>query len=113
FQTDQSAPRGKVIEIDTTNPARNNWKVVVPESKETLQGVEFVNNRFILNYLKDAYTQVKIYETSGKLVNEVVFPGIGSASGFDGKATDKETFYAFTGFTTPTTIYRYDMVTGK
>ena len=108
-----NAPRGKVIEIDTTNPARNNWKVVVPESKETLQSVSFVNNRFILNYLKDAYTQVKIYETSGKLVSEVAFPGIGSASGFGGKATDKETFYAFTGFTTPTTIYRYDMVTGK
>ena len=113
FQTDLDAPRGKVIEIDTTNPARNNWKVVVPESKETLQSTTFVNNRFILNYLKDAYTQVKIYEANGKLVSEVAFPGIGSAGGFGGKATDKETFYSFTGFTTPTTIYRYDMVSGK
>jgi prolyl oligopeptidase len=113
FQTDLQAPRGKVIEIDTTNPARSNWRVIVPESKETLQSVGFVNNRFILNYLKDAYTQVKIYETGGKFVNEVMFPGIGSAGGFGGKATDKETFYSFTGFTTPTTIYRYDMMTGK
>ena len=113
FQTDLQASRGKIIEIDTANPARANWKVVVPESKEALQSVGFVNNRFILNYLKDAYTQVKIYETSGKLVSEVSFPGIGSAGGFSGKVTDKETFYSFTGFTTPTTIYRYDMVTGK
>jgi len=113
FQTDLEAPRSKIIEIDANNPVRSNWKVVVPESKETLQSVSFVNNRFILNYLKDAYTQVKIYETTGKLVNEVVFPGIGSAAGFSGKMTDKETFYAFTGFTMPTTIYRYDMVTGK
>ena len=113
FQTDLQAPRGKLIEIDTANPARSNWKVVVPEGKETLQGTNFVNNKFVLNYLKDAYTQVKIYDPSGKLVNEVGFPGIGSAEGFGGKATDKETFYAFTGFTTPTTIYRYDMTTGK
>ena len=113
FQTDLQAPRGKVIEIDTSKPARNNWKVVVPESKETLQATSFVNNKFILNYLKDAYTQVKIYDVAGKLVNEVTFPGIGSAEGFAGKATDKETFYSFTGFTTPTTIYRYDMTTGK
>ena len=113
FQTDLQAPRGKVIEIDTANAARNNWKVVVPESKEALQSATFVNNRFILNYLKDAYTQVKIHETSGKLVSEVTFPDIGTASGFGGKTTDKETFYAFTGFTTPTTIYRYDMATGK
>ena len=113
FQTDLQSPRGKVIEIDTSNPARANWKVVVPESKETLQSVSYVNNKFITNYLKDAYTQVRIYDTAGKLVNEVAFPDIGSASGFSGKATDTETFYSFTGFTTPTTIYRYDMVTGK
>ena len=113
FQTDLQAPRGKLIEIDTANPARSNWKVVVPEGKETLQATSFVNKKFVLNYLKDAYTQVKIYDSTGKLVNEVGFPGIGSAEGFGGKATDKETFYAFTGFTTPTTIYRYDMTTGK
>jgi prolyl oligopeptidase len=113
FQTDLQASRGKVIEVDVSKPARDNWKVIVPESKETLQTTSFVNNKFITNYLKDAYTQVKVYDTAGKLVNEVAFPGIGSAEGFGGKATDKETFYSFTGFTTPTTIYRYDMTTGK
>jgi prolyl oligopeptidase len=113
FQTNLQAPRGKIIEIDTNTPARSNWKVIVPESKETLQATTFVNNKFILNYLKDAYTQVKIYDTTGKFVREVAFPGIGSAEGFGGKPTDKETFYSFTSFTTPTTIYRYDMTTGK
>jgi len=113
FRTDLQASRGKVIQVDTTNPARSNWKVVVPEAKETLQATTFVNNKLILNYLKDAYTQVKIYNTSGKLLSEVAFPGIGSADGFSGKPGDKETFYSFTGFTTPTTIYRYDMTTGK
>ena len=113
FQTDLQAPRGKIVEIDTSKPARSNWKVVVPESKETLQSTTVVDKKFVLNYLKDAYTQVKIYDTAGKLVNEVAFPGIGSADGFGGKSTDKETFYSFTGFTTPTTIYRYDMTSGK
>ena len=113
FQTDLQSPRGKVIEIDVAKPKRANWKVVVPETKETLQTVALVNHKFVLNYLKDAYTQVKIYDTSGKFVNEITFPGIGTAEGFSGKATDKETFYAFTGFTTPTTIYRYDFATGK
>ncbi|HEU4713772.1 MAG TPA: prolyl oligopeptidase family serine peptidase [Pyrinomonadaceae bacterium] len=113
FHTDLESPRGKVVEIDVNNPARNSWKVIVPETKDALQGVSYVNHKFILNYLKDAYTQVKIHDTSGKFVSEVAFPGIGSASGFGGKAKDKETFYYFTGFTTPTTIYRYDMTTGK
>ena len=113
FQTDLQAPRSKVIEVDVSKPARDNWKVIVPEGKETLQTTSFVNNKFVTNYLKDAYTQVKVYDTAGKLVNEVAFPGIGTAEGFGGHATDKETFYSFTGFTTPTTIYRYDMTTGK
>ena len=113
FQTDRKAPRGKIIEIDVNKPGTENWKDAVTETKESLQTSTLVNHRFILNYLKDAYTQVRIHETSGKLVNEVQFPGIGSADGFGGRSNDKETFYSFTGFTAPTTIYRYDMTTGK
>jgi len=113
FQTDLNAPRGKIIEIDVNKPGSENWKDAVTETKESLQTSTLVNHRFILNYLKDAYTQVRIHETSGKLVNEVQFPGIGSADGFGGRSNDKETFYSFTGFTAPTTIYRYDMTTGK
>lgn len=113
FQTDLNASRGKIVEIDLSNPSRDTWKVIVPETKEALQGVNIVDHKFILNYLKDAYTQVKIHDTTGKFLSEISFPGIGSAAGFGGKAKDKETFYYFTGFTTPTTIYRYDMTTGK
>lgn len=113
FQSDLNAPRGKIVEIDVSKPARDNWKLLVPETKDALQSASVVNNRFILNYLKDAYTQVRIHDLAGKQVGEVAFPGIGSAAGFGGKAKDKETFYYFTGFTTPTTIYRYDMTTGK
>ncbi len=113
FQTDLESPRGKVIEIDIGKPGRSDWKVVVPESKETMQSVSLVNHMFVVNYLKDAYTQVKIYDTKGGFVREVEFPGIGFAEGFKGKANDKETFYSFTGFTRPATIYRYDMVSGK
>jgi len=113
FQTDSESPRGKIIEIDIRKPARANRAVVVPESKDALQSSTLVDNKFILNYLKDAYTQVRIHDTKGKLLSEVAFPEIGSAGGFGGKAKDKETFYYYTGFTTPTTIYRYDMTTGK
>lgn len=113
FYTDLESPRGKLIEIDVTKPERANWKILVPESKEALQSASFVNHQFILNYLKDAYTQVRIYDRNGKFVRDVPFPGIGSADGFVGKATDTETFYLFTSFTTPTTIYRYDLTTGK
>lgn len=112
-QTDLNAPRGRVIAIDTRNPARTNWKEIIPEAKETLSGVSLVGDHFIASYMQDAYTRVKLFSTAGKFVREVELPGIGTAGGFGGKRTDKETFYSFTGFTTPTTIYRYDIASGK
>ncbi len=113
FQTDRDAPRKKLIAIDTRAPAQQNWKVIVPEAKETLDGVNVVNDQFIASYLKDAHTQIKIYDLNGKLIREIQLPSIGTAFGFGGKRKDKETFYAFTGYTTPSTVYRYDLTNGK
>jgi prolyl oligopeptidase len=113
FRTDRGAARGKVIEIDLFKPESKNWQIVIPEASETLQGVTFVNHQFVADYLKDAHSQVKIFDRKGKFLREVQFPGLGTAMGFAGKPTDKETFYSYTSFTTPTTIYRFDMVTGR
>ncbi len=113
FQTDLNAPRGRLIAIDTTKPERKNWKELVPQGADTLDGVSVVHDMFIAAYLKDARTQVKVFKLDGGFVREVDLPGIGSVWGFMGKRKDRETFYAFTGFTTPSTIYRYDVATGK
>ena len=112
FRTDLDAPRGRVIAIDLATPKRANWVEVIPQAAERLQGVGLVNNQFVAFYLKDARTEVKIHDLHGKIVRNVELPGIGSAGGFGGKRTETETFYAFTGFTAPSTIYRYDMKTG-
>lgn len=113
FKTNQDAPRGRVIAIDTQNPQPESWKELIAEAPETMQSVSVVNNQFVVNYLKDARTQVKLFQLDGKFDREVTFPGIGTATGFKGKRQDSDTFYSFTSFTTPTTIYRYDLKTGK
>ncbi|HIK28904.1 MAG: prolyl oligopeptidase family serine peptidase [Oscillatoriaceae bacterium SKW80] len=113
FQTDLDAPRGRVIAIDTKNPERERWQEIIPQAAETLEGVGLLNNQFVTAYLKDAHTQIKIFDLSGSFIKEIELPGIGSVDGFSGKRYDTETFYSFTSFTTPTTIYRYDMVTGE
>ncbi|MFM1801961.1 MAG: hypothetical protein RJA81_1313 [Planctomycetota bacterium] len=113
FRTNKDAPRGKVIAVDVFNPEPANWKTLIPEAEETLEGVSLVGDRFIAQYLKDARSQVRLYEIDGKPAGEVAFPGIGTASGFRGRRQDKETFYSFTTFTSPAAIYRYDVATGK
>jgi prolyl oligopeptidase len=113
FQTDLAAPRGRVIAIDINAPDRDNWREVIPQAAETLEGVGLLNHQFVASYLKDARSQIKIFDLTGDFVREVALPGIGSAGGFGGRREDTETFYSFTSFTTPPTIYRYDMVSGE
>ncbi|MFH7025903.1 MAG: prolyl oligopeptidase family protein [Heteroscytonema crispum UTEX LB 1556] len=113
FRTDLNAPRGRVLAIDTKNSIPDNWREVIPQTTETLESVGILNNQFVADYLKDARSQVKIFDLNGAFVREVELPGIGSVGGFGGKRHDTETFYSFTSFTSPGTIYRYDMVTGK
>ncbi|BAY92504.1 peptidase, S9A family, beta-propeller domain protein [Tolypothrix sp. PCC 7601] len=113
FRTNLKAPRGRVVAIDIEKPAKENWQEIISQSAETLEGVSILNNQFVADYLKDARSQIKIFDLKGALVREVELPGIGSVDGFYGKRYDTETFYSFTSFTTPGTIYRYDMVTGK
>jgi len=113
FKTDLNAPMKKVIAIDFSQPERANWKTIVPEDENVLTGVSFVGDRFLCKYLKDAKTQVKQFTMLGKLEREINFPGLGSAFGFGGKRDYQETFYSFSSFATPSSIYRYDIATGK
>jgi prolyl oligopeptidase len=113
LQTNLDAPRGRIVAIDTRKPEHANWKELVPQSAETLDNVTLVGDRLIATYLKDAHSQVRLFELSGKSRGELELPEIGTVSGFGGKRTDSETFYSFTGFTTPAMIYRYDVPTGK
>jgi prolyl oligopeptidase len=112
FKTDLNAPRGRLIAIDTRHPERGNWKEIIPQTRESLRGVNLVGNLFVADYLKDARTQVKVFTLDGRLVREVQFPGLGTAAGFGGKRNDAETFYVFSSFATPPTTYRYDLATG-
>jgi prolyl oligopeptidase len=113
FKTDLEAPRGRVLAIDIRKPQRENWKEIIPQAKENLSGIGMVANQFVAHYLQDAHTQVKMFSPSGTFIREVEFPALGTASGFGGQRTDTETFYTFSSFNTPPTIYRYDLLTGK
>ena len=114
FQTDLNAPRGRVVAIDINQPIHppEDWSEIIPQTSETLESIGILNNQFVANYLQDAHTVIKIFTLEGSFVREVDLPSIGSAGGFGGKQQDIETFYTFTSFTTPNTIYHYDMVTG-
>ena len=108
FRTNLNASLGRIIAIDTTQPLPAKPRELVAESVDKLEGVSLVGGRFVAQYLKDAHSLVKLFQLDGSPDGEIALPGLGSAGGFTGKHADRETFYSFTSFTTPTTIYRYD-----
>ena len=112
FKTDVDAPRRRLVAIDLHEPQREHWKEIIPQRQQTLIQASFVNNEFIASYLKDVRPRVQIFSQDGRFVREVQVPGIGTVAGFQGKRTDTETFYTFSSFNTPATLYHYDMKTG-
>ena len=113
LHTDWHAPMNQVIVIDSANPDPKNWKTIIPEAKDALQAASIVGSHFICDYLQDAKSVVKVFDLSGKYVRDVALPGIGTAGGFSGKRGDSETFYSFSSFATPPSIFRYDAATGE
>lgn len=111
--TDADAPNGRVVGVPASSGDPKNWRTVVPESKFALNNVSIVGNRFIAQYLQDAYSVVRVLELNGQSAYDVKLPGLGQAGGFDGSVDDSETFFSYTDFTTPASISRLDVKTGQ
>ena len=112
FKTDLDAPRGRLIAVDAEDPRRDRWREVIGEAEETLTGVSNVGDTFIASYLRDARSLVKVFDMKGAYLRDVDLPGLGTAEGFTGRRADKETFYSFSSFDTPSSIHRYDLAGG-
>ena len=111
LRTDKDAPRRRIVKIDIREPKK--LIEVVPQGAHTISESEVVDGRLLLTYMKDARAQVMQYDMQGKFEREVDLPGIGSVKGFQGGQSDKETFYSFANFTSPSTVYRYEPSSGK
>jgi len=111
FRTDLDAPRGRVIAIDFDRPARDQWREVVATAADSLGAVSLLHGTLFLNYLQDGSTRIRMQRLADGAASDFALPGIGTAGGFGGKSTDTETFWTFTSFTSPTTVYRLDLDT--
>ena len=110
--TNLNAPNKKVVTVDAEKPGIENWVDLIPETENVLDPAAGSGYIFA-HYMIDAISKVKQFDRSGKLVREVVLPGVGSASGFAAKRIDKEVYYSFTNYVTPATIYKLDPVSGN
>ncbi len=111
--TNYNAPRYKIIKIDLKNPAKNNWVDFIPEEKGVLKDISFIGDKFIVNYMIDAHSVVKVFDKDGVFKYELDNNTIGTISGFSGERDDEYTFYTVTSFVSPATVYKYDIQNNK
>jgi len=108
LQANHQAPQGKVVRVDLGDP--DSWQEVIPESTDTLEGASLLNGQFVVSYLHDAHAQVRLFDLEGTWQRDLTLPGLGSVTGFSGKSTATDTYFSFTNFVTPPTLYHYDLL---
>lgn len=111
--TNYQAPKYKLIAIDVNNYDKENWQDFIPEKEGVLQSVDLIGGKIIVEYLKDAHSHVEVFNMKGEYLYDLELPILGSVSGFSGEKEDTFTFYTLTSFTTPATIYKYDIASNK
>jgi prolyl oligopeptidase len=112
IETNDGAKNKKLMLFDPAKPDIKDWKTIIPEKAEPLQGVGTAGGRLFVSYLKDVTSRIYVYDYAGSLQQEVKLPALGSAGGFGGEKEDAFTFYTFSSFNFPPVIYKYDIATG-
>lgn len=110
--TNFKAPNKRVVTVDVENPTSTNWKDCISETEQVLSpstGAGFI----FANYMKDAVSAIKQFDYDGKLIREIQLPGLGTATGFEGKNDDMVLYFTFTNYVTPTTTYQFSPAEGK
>jgi prolyl oligopeptidase len=110
--TNEEAPRYRMFSVDTSAPARANWKEIIPQSAAVLDGAAVVNGLLLAHYEQNASSQLKLFATDGQPLRDVQLPEIGSVYGIGGKWNRKEVFFAFHSFTVPDSVYQVDLASG-
>ena len=110
--TNLKAPNKRIVTVDVANPGVENWKDLIPETEQVLNPSTGAGYIFA-NYMKDAVSVVKQFDYKGKLIRTIALPGVGTASGFGGKAKDKELYFSFTNYVTPGTTNTFFPDSGK
>ena len=110
--TNLNAPNNRLVTVDAAAPQPANWKDLIAENQNVLS-ISTGGGKLFANYLKDATSLIEQYDRSGKKERSIALPSVGTAGGFSAKQEERETYYTFTSYVYPPTIFKYDIASGK
>ena len=110
FYTTEGAPNGKIVNLEIKNGSFV-WNDVIQESGNSIRSVNVINNSFVINYLVDTFSSIKIFDLSGNFVQDLELPKNGTIGGFGGEIDDTETYFSISNYVTPREIYEINLDT--
>ena len=113
IRTNWNAPKWRIMVADLKKPGRENWREIVPQSNVVIEGFALADGKLIVEQTENVVNKLRVLDTDGKQLREVTPPTLGNMSNMFGRWKQKEGYYIFTSFHVPTTIYKYDISTGK
>ena len=111
--SNENAPRYQLWQVDPQKPEREHWKLVIPEGEDILESVAAASGKLVALYLKDAASRVRVFSSAGKYLREISLPGLGTVSALHARHDQREIYFPFTSFLTPTKVLRHDVGAGK
>jgi prolyl oligopeptidase len=111
--TNEDAPHYRVFVVDATNPKRENWKEIIPQSDAVLQSVSIFGGKLFTQYEKNASSQLRMFDLEGKHLGEIALPAIGTVAGIGGRWDRNEMFFGFQSFTIPASVYEVQLASRK
>jgi prolyl oligopeptidase len=111
--SNENAPRYQLFEVDPEKRAREHWELVIPEGEDTLETVAVANGKLVALFLKNAASRLAVYSSGGNHLRDIALPTFGTVSGLHVRHDQREVYFAFTSFLTPTQVFRHDVSAGK
>ena len=108
FYTTENAPNGKIVNLEVKNGSFV-WNEVISESKKAIRSANILNSSFVINYLEDTFSQISVFDLSGKFISKLSLPSKGTISGFNGGIDDSSSYFAITNYVVPREIYEIDL----
>lgn len=107
--TNHDAPRYRLIALDLKDPVLSNASDVLGETGDVLESVSIANNQLIAKYLRNVQSYLTVSDMDGNQTGEIDLPGIGIVGGISAEADESEMYFSFVNYTSPASIYRYDL----
>ena len=110
--TNWEAPRYRLFAVDLRHPARDAWKILIPEGDAVLSQAAYVGGQILALYLKDASSRLAVYGADGVRIRDIALPALGTVDTVSGRHDGREAFFGFSSFSVPPAVYRYDLKSG-